>query len=98
MIQIALVENSCKSKTKFLEGCKMPAFYMEDFTVLGFPVVALEGVRELLEVEGYSLSPLNGAYQISLENHQKLVELAEFFKENKIDTSLADIADTFYQA
>lgn len=98
MIKIALVENNCKSKTKFLEGYEMPTFYMEDFTVLGFPVTPLEGAKQLLEGEGYSLSSENGGYQISLANRMQLVELAQLFQEKKIATALTDIADTFYQA
>lgn len=98
MVQIALVENSHNSKANYLAGCRLPTFYMEDFTLLGFPVMGVEQVRELLEEQGYILTVNNGGYNISLENHLEVAVLSEFFQNNNIDTSLTDIADTFYQA
>ncbi len=98
MVKIALVEDSEESKAIYLAGCVMPAFYMNDYTILGFPVKNFAMVRELLKKEGYALIDTNGGSNIVFENLKQLPALQELFWQNGIDTSLTDIADTFYQA
>lgn len=98
MFTIALVENSQKSKARYLSAHNLPTFYMQDFSVLGFPVKGIEAAKELLLSRGYSLNAQNGGYNIIFNSSGQLAELSRLFAENGIDTSLSDIADTMYQA
>ena len=75
----------------------LPAFYMEDFSVLGLRVGNLDAAVELLEKSGVGISQNPGYKELSIENRDQIPHIVQMLNENDIDCVFADIAEQVYQ-
>jgi predicted RNA binding protein YcfA (HicA-like mRNA interferase family) len=98
MPKIALVANNCRSRSLYLQNSRLPAFYMEDFSVLGLLVERYEEACALLQNDGYTVLEAKGGSDVNLVHPDQIVTIIDTLKKNGIATELADIADTIYQA
>lgn len=98
MGKIALLPDDQKRKEIYLSSQKLPEKYMEDFTLLGFVVDQLDRSVSLLESAGYHVEKEKGGAEIRLEAHSQLTEISSLFRDNRIQHSFGDIAESIYQA
>lgn len=95
---IALLPDDQKRKEIYLSSHRLPEKYMEDFTLLGFVVDQLDRSVFLLERAGYHVEKERGGAEIRLEAYSQLMEISSLFRDNRIEHSFGDVAESIYQA
>lgn len=98
MTRLALVDNTCAAKSAYLQTRELPAFYMEDYSILGFAVNGYGQARDILKASGYLVTDKEGGGDIFLENSDQVRFIATILQDHGIHAELTDIADTIYQA
>ena len=98
MAKIALVADTCTSRAAYLEHCQIPAFYMEDFSVLGLVVSDVRTARVVLEEAGYVVVKRNGITDVHLQGAVEIRNALLALRSSNIASEFTDIADTMYQA
>lgn len=98
MPKIALIENSCRNKSLYLQNSCLPTFYMEDFSVLGLVVERYEEACALLQNDGYTVLTVEGGSDIQLAHPGQISTIIASLRKSGIAAQLSDIADTIYQA
>jgi hypothetical protein len=98
MPKIALLANSCRSRSLYLQNSCLPTFYMEDFSVLGLLVERYEEACALLQNDGYTVMKVEGGSDIHLAHPCQISTIIATLRQHDIPTELSDIADTMYQA
>ena len=98
MAKIALIADNCLSKSAYLDSCRLPTFYMEDFSILGFSVQQYDKARELLRKAGYKMLDKQFGTDILIDDAKQVVKIKDILQNNGIKAELSDIADTIYQA
>jgi len=98
MIKIVLIADDCRSKAAYLETCRLPDFYMEDFSIQGFAVQQYDNARDLLRCAGYTVLDKRGSADIIIDHVGQLRAIRSLFEQNGIQAEFSDIADTIYQA
>ena len=98
MAKIALIANTCKSKAAYLETCRLPTFYMEDFSILGILVEKYDTARALLKDGGYNTIDRKISTDVMIDHVEQIRTILTTLKQHGIVAELSDIADTMYQA
>lgn len=98
MAKIALIADDCMSKSAYLGTCKLPRFYMEDFSILGFTVPQYNKACELLRDAGYKMLDKKFGTDILIDDAKQVVKIKDILQRNGIKAELSDIADTIYQS
>lgn len=99
MPKIVLLGSGCLDKAEYLQTLRLPEFYMEDFTILGFTVPSPETAGKLLQQAGYKLTNNStcGA-EIEIQSHLEITAIRDLLQAAGLGVELSDIADTMYQA
>jgi hypothetical protein len=98
MAKIVLIADDCRSKAAYLETCRLPDFYMEDFSIQGFAVRRYDNARDLLRCAGYAVLDKRDSADIIIDHAGQLRAICSLFEQNGIQAEFLDIADTIYQA
>lgn len=83
--------------TVYLPDSSLPAFYMEDFTVLGLRVGNLDAALRLLEKNGISIFKSPGYSELSIERRDEIPTIIQLLNANDISCVIADIVEQVYQ-
>jgi hypothetical protein len=75
----------------------MPANYMEDYSVIALVVSRLEAVLRILKEKRFDVRKNGDGFEIAFDGTSRISELVNLLQQNKIDYTLADIADQVYQ-
>ena len=75
----------------------LPAFYMEDFSVLGLRVGNMEAAVQLLEKHSVDILKKPAYSELSLENKDQIPHIVHMLNENDVSCVLADIVEQVYQ-
>lgn len=98
MPKIILLGDNGQDKALFLQNHDLPAFYMEDFTILGFTVQQPETAELLLRQAGYKLHDDRCGATIEIDNYLEIPVIRDLLQEAGLQVELGNIADTLYQA
>lgn len=98
MTKIALIANTCKSRSDYLETCPLPTFYMEDFSILGIIVENYDSARAVLKKYGYHTVDRESGSDILVEHVKQIGTVMNTLRHHGIAAEFSDIADTMYQA
>lgn len=98
MITVALIGDNCISRSNYMATVKLPAFYMEDFSVLGITVESYERASSLLRKAGFDIADRPGGGEIVLPHRSCIPIVMEFLMQRGLPARYGDIADTMYQA
>jgi hypothetical protein len=98
MVKIVLISDDCRSKAAYLETCRLPDFYMEDFSIQGLVVQQYGDARDLLLRAGYTILDKRVSSDIIIDHAKELEPIRSLLENNGIQVELSDIADTMYQA
>lgn len=80
-----------------LPDSSLPAFYMEDYTVLGLRVSNLGAAVRLLEKNGIPLINKKEYIELSVEKSDQIPHVIQLLKANHISCDIADIVEHIYQ-
>ena len=83
--------------TVYLPDSSLPAFYMEDFTVLGLQVGNLDVALRLLEKSGISIFKSPGYSELSIQHRDQIPHIIQLLNANDISCNIADIVEQVYQ-
>lgn len=97
MVKIAMVPEDITRRACYL-STRLPARYMEDFSLAGLVVDRFDEACSLLVGRGYQLREDEGCLEISLGSCRQLPALMSMLAAHQIHCEMADIADTIYQA
>lgn len=98
MGKIAVLPKKHHCRAHYLEEKKLPATYMEDFTLMGFLVEEFDKAVSLLKQAGYYVEYKKCGSEILIHNSKNISDIGAIFSENNIKYSWSDVADTIYQA
>ncbi len=98
MGKIVILPEDCKSRACYLSANTLPAFYMEDFTIMGFKVDKYKDAVKLLQTSRFSLDISENGCDVTVDKPFNIREIQLLLLENGIVAQYTDIADTFYQA
>jgi hypothetical protein len=76
---------------------KLPAFYMEDYSILGLRVNNCDKAEQVLNQEGFSLDRKEDYLSITVEKTANLQKIVVLLNSCGVGCELADIADGMYQ-
>jgi hypothetical protein len=93
---LPLLEKNSKQRT-CLGNNNMPANYMEDYSVMGLVVGSVEAVLRILKGKKFDVRKNGDGFEIAFVGTGRISELVNLLKQNKIDYTMADIADQIYQ-
>ena len=79
------------------DGLALPAFYMGDFSVLGFRVDNCDDAAQLLNHNDYEVQRTDAGTNVKIETGSQVHAVVQLLKENGLACDLADIADGMYQ-
>lgn len=75
----------------------LPAFYMEDYTVLGLRVGNLAAAIRLLEKNDIALHKKAEHIELSVENRNQIPHIIQMLNTHHIPCEIADIVEHVYQ-
>jgi hypothetical protein len=93
---LPLLYKNSKQRT-CLGNQNLPANYMEDYSVMGLVVGRMEAVLGILKEKKFNVRKNADGFEIAFEGAGRITELVNLLKQNKIDFTMADIADQVYQ-
>jgi hypothetical protein len=76
---------------------KLPTFYMEDFSVLGFRVSDCNQAIRILEQHAFIIKRDDGCIAVNIERASRIVEILQLLNKNGTQSEIADIAEEMYQ-
>lgn len=96
MPRLPIVSNESNASI-CLPNSSLPAFYMEDYTVLGLRVSNLGAAVRLLEKNGIALINKKEYIELSVEKSEQIPHVIQLLKANHISCDIADIVEHVYQ-
>jgi hypothetical protein len=76
---------------------ELPAFYMEDFSVLGFRVDNCGKAEQILSQAAFVFKRKKKTLTISIERAAQIHEVFTLLNNQGIECEIADVADGMYQ-
>ncbi|MBW2438883.1 MAG: hypothetical protein JRH12_00295 [Deltaproteobacteria bacterium] len=93
---LPLLEKNSKQRI-CLGNQDLPANYMEDYSVMGLVVGRVETALRILKDKKFDLRQNADGFEIAFDGAGQITELVNLLQQNRIDCTLADIADQVYQ-
>jgi hypothetical protein len=76
---------------------QLPAFYMEDFSVLGFRVNDCDRAVRILDRHAFTLKRTGEGVEVDVQPAARIQEVMQLLKENGLECEIADVAEGIYQ-
>jgi hypothetical protein len=87
-----------KDRPAALAGIRqLPAFYMEDFSVLGFRVNDCDRAVRILDRHAFTLTRTEGSVEVDVQPAARIQEVMQLLKGNGLECEIADVAEGMYQ-
>lgn len=96
MLRLPILSNESNA-TICLPDSSFPAFYMEDYTILGLRVGNLDAAVRLLEKNGIGIFKNSGYSELSIEQRDQIPHIIQLLNANDISCVIADIVEQVYQ-
>ena len=93
---LPLIDKNSKQRS-CLGNQNLPANYMEDYSVIALVVSRLEAVLRILKDKKFDVRQNANGFEIAFDGAGQITELVKLLQQNRIDCTLADIADQVYQ-
>ena len=81
----------------YLEEKGLPAFYMEDHSIMGILVERFDDAVQLLEEQGFPLTRKKDAVEVGTQGPAQIESLFDLLETNSIAFEMRDILDRVYQ-
>ena len=76
---------------------RLPAFYMQDFTILGFRVSDYDRAIQILDRRGFLLKQEDGMVAVHLSTAVQMNDVMQLFSNDGLACEIADLAEGMYQ-
>jgi hypothetical protein len=96
MIDYPIVQKTAHAPRAALDR-PLPAFYMEDFSVLGIQVSDCARAIQVLAQHAYALKPSKSSPAVRLATASHLPEVIRLLTQSGLSCEIADIAQEMYQ-
>ena len=96
MLRLPIIAKDSYTAT-CLSNSSLPAFYMEDFTVLGLRVDNLDAAIRLLEKNGISIFKHLDYGELSIQQSDQIPRIFQLLNSNGISCVITDIVEHVYQ-
>lgn len=93
MGKLRLVERGTALAGKF----ELPAFYMNDFSVLGIVVQGVQQAKRVLVESGYTVDEYNGTTWVCFEKSREMQKIVTVLKKEHIPFMITDLMGCAYQ-
>jgi hypothetical protein len=81
-----------------LDGLRqLPAFYMEDFSVLGFRVNNCDRAVRILDQHAFTLKRTAKTVEVNVQPAARIQEVMQLLNDNGLECEIADVAEGMYQ-
>ncbi len=91
------IVNDKDDKCAGMDRQDLPAFYMEDFSRLGFRVSDCAEAIRILDQQAIRLNRGGGNTAVCLEGASQVAAVVRLFAQNGVRCDIADVADGMYQ-
>lgn len=81
----------------YLEEKGLPAFYMEDHSIMGLLVERFDDAVRLLEEQGFLLTRKKDAVEVDTQSPAQIESLFALLETNRIAFEMRDILERVYQ-
>lgn len=97
-IAILPQESQClQAGQAYLDEKGLPAFYMEDHSIMGLLVEEFDDVVRLLEEHGFLLTRRKDAVEVGAHSPAQMARLFDLLETNRIPFEMRDILECVYQ-
>ena len=86
--------NDCNSE---LSSESLPAFYMEDYSVIGLRVDGLDASLQILKEGNFQVNSVSNRFEITIDNAGQIPKIVSLLGRHGIDGELSDIIEQVYQ-
>jgi hypothetical protein len=76
---------------------QLPAFYMEDFSIMGFRVDDCPRAIQLLEQNGFGLTRCHDMVAVKIDGSGRVREVVKLLRARGLACEMADLAEGIYQ-
>ncbi len=76
---------------------QLPAFYMEDFSVIGFRVNDCGHAIRVLDRHSFSLKRAGGSIEVDIAEVSQMHDVMQLLNGDGLECEIADIAEGMYQ-
>ena len=76
---------------------QLPAFYMEDFSIMGFRVDDCPRAIQVLEQNGFGLTRSHGRVTVKIDGSGRVREVVKLLQGCGLACEMADLAEGIYQ-
>jgi hypothetical protein len=76
---------------------KLPEFYMEDFSILGFKVSDCDIAIRILDNHQYPLKQEEEGIEVELNGPSHMHDVLQLLRGNGLECEIADVAEEMYQ-
>ncbi len=97
LLPIVPKENDTRSHCCYLKSEHLPAFYMEDFSVMGLTVENIETAVAALQRNGVEIRQDDTLAMAHIDGLTGMKKVLNLLQSNGIVFELTDIADQIYQ-
>ena len=91
------IVDKCTGINTDLSGASLPAFYMEDYSVLGLRVDRLDASLQILKEGDFQVNSASNRFEITIENAGQIPRIVDLLGRNGIDWELSDVIEQVYQ-
>ena len=86
--------NDCNAE---LSSESLPAFYMEDYSVIGLRVDRLDASLQILKEGNFQVNSSSNRFEITIDNAGQIPKIVSLLGRHGIDCELSDIIEQIYQ-
>jgi hypothetical protein len=76
---------------------QLPAFYMEDFSVLGLRVNDCDRAICILDRHAFTLKRTGGNIEVDVQPAARIQDVIRLLEDNGLECEIADVAEGIYQ-
>ena len=96
MGKLPIFDKSTNRQTDLSSG-SLPAFYMEDYSILGLRVDRLNESLRILDKQKFEIITAPDRFEIVIDNAGQISDIVDLLDRNGIVSDLSDVIEQVYQ-
>jgi len=93
---LPIFDKSANRQTDLSSG-SLPAFYMEDYSILGLRVDRLNESLRILDKQKFEIITTSDRFEIVIDNAGQIPDIVDLLGRNGIVSELSDVIEQIYQ-
>ena len=96
MGKLSIFDKNANRQTDLSSG-SLPAFYMEDYSILGLRVDRLNESLRILDKQKFEIITAPDRFEIVIDNAGQIPDIVDLLDRNGIVSDLSDVIEQVYQ-